>query len=283
MDKVQGEINAMLDALGGVPKEEPKEPEKKEPEKNEEVEEKVTEQKEEEKDDGGEKTEENADTDTGRKEEPEVDEKDKTIAELRAQIDKLSGGKEEPKKEEEKKEEPEKKAEFKEEPLKLDSHDFIGDDDPDDIVRDKESFNKLLNSVYAKGVSDAKKIATEGVLLSIPEIVRHNITLQNTLREVSEKFYKDNSDLTGFKKVVAAVFEEVAAENPGKKYTEIMDLVAPEARKRLGLAKAAKKEEKEKAPRLPEKKGGSRQSPSKPDTSSLQSEIEEMNKTIGRY
>lgn len=276
MGGVQEEINEMLNVLDGTSKEEVKEPEEKEEviEEKEEVEEKEEETEEEEtKEEGKEET----------KEEEELDDKDKTIAELRAQIDKLSG-KKVPEEEKEKDEEEPKKREFKEEPLKLETHDFIGDEDLDDLVRDKDLFNKLLNSVYSKGVADAKKIATEGVLLSIPEIVRHNITLQNTLKEISKKFYEDNGDLAGFKKVVAAVFEEVAADNPGKDYAYLMDLVAPEARKRLGLSKVAKREEREekKTPRLPEKKGGARQTPSKPNTSSLQSEIDEMNKSIGR-
>ncbi len=187
------------------------------------------------------------------------------------------------------KEEKRKKAD---EPLKLDETDFIGDLDPEDLVRDKVAFNKLLNAVYAKGVNDSKRIATEGVLNSIPDIVKHNLTLLTTLKEASDNFYKENKDLAPFKKVVAAVFEEIASANPDKKYSELMNLVGPEARKRLELHKKAtkKKDDKEdendkngKPPRLPGKVGSQRQTPSrKPNTSPLEDEISEMNKSLGR-
>ena len=189
--------------------------------------------------------------------------------------------------EEEKRKAEEEKKKKAEQPLSLEEQDFIGDLDLDDLVRDKVAFNKLLNSVYSKGVNDSKRIATEGVLNTIPEIVKHNLTLLTTLKEASDEFYKSNKDLVPFKRVVAAVFEEIAAKNPDKKYSELMNLTAPEARKRLELHKQAvnnaSSEDKGKPPRLPGAKSGQRQSPSqKPNTSALEKEISEMNKTLGR-
>jgi hypothetical protein len=176
-----------------------------------------------------------------------------------------------------------------EEPLKLEDQDFIGDLDLDDLTRDKTALNKILNAVYSKGVNDSKKIATEGVLNSIPDIVKHNLSLLTALKEASDNFYKENADLTPFKRVVATVFEEIAAKNPDKKYGELMNLVAPEARKRLELhqqaVKAEKKDgdEKGKPPRLHGVKGGQHRTPSqKPNTSALENEIAAMNKVIGR-
>jgi hypothetical protein len=172
-------------------------------------------------------------------------------------------------------------------PLQLEEQDFIGDLDLDDLTHDKTAFNKILNAVYSKGVNDSKRIATEGVLNTIPEIVKHNLTLLTTLKEASDEFYKSNADLVPFKRVVAAVFEEIAAKNPDKKYSELMTLTAPEARKRLELHKEAVKkvseEEKGKSPRLPGAKGGQRQSQSqRPNTSAIENEISAMNKAIGR-
>jgi len=191
--------------------------------------------------------------------------------------------------EEDKRKAEEEKKKKAEQPVSLEEQDFIGDLDLDDLVRDKASFNKLLNSVYSKGVNDSKRIATEGVLNSIPEIVKHNLTILTTLKEASDKFYDENKDLVPFKRVVAAVFEEIASKNPDKKYSELMELTAPEARKRLELHKQAAKKEKEgekesgKPPRLPGVKSGQRQTPSqKPNTSSLEKEIEQMNSTLRR-
>ncbi|MBE3140339.1 MAG: hypothetical protein IMZ53_07140 [Thermoplasmata archaeon] len=172
----------------------------------------------------------------------------------------------------------------KNEPLKLDAQDFIGELDIEDVIHDKEAFNKLLNSVYTKGVNDSKKIATEG----IPDIVKSNVNLLTSLKEASDNFYKENQELAPFKKVVAAVFEELAVKEPNKKYTELMNLVAPEARKRLGLTKQAAREEKDnkdekgKPPRLHGAKNNQRQHPSHKNPSALESEISEMNKVVGR-
>ncbi len=182
----------------------------------------------------------------------------------------------------------EEEAKKNNEPLKLDEQDFIGEQDLDELIHDKEAFNKLLNTIYIKGVNDSKKIATEGVLNSIPDIVKHNLTLLTTLKEASDKFYAENKELVPYKKVVAAVFEEIASKNPDKKYNELMNLVAPEARKRLNLQKQAVKEDKEsegkdgKPPRLHGARGNQRQAPSKQNISSLENEISEMNKTLGR-
>ena len=175
-------------------------------------------------------------------------------------------------------------------PLKLEDQDFIGDQDIEDIIRDKDTFNKLLNSVYTKGVNDSKKISTEDILSSIPDIVKHNLNLLTSLKEISDKFYNDNKDLVPFKRVVAAVFEDIAAQNPDKKYTELMNLVAPEARKRLDLHKQVMRKEKNEkggekkggGPRLPEAKSNLKHSLQKSNPTSLESEISEMNKLLGR-
>ena len=178
----------------------------------------------------------------------------------------------------------------KNEPLKLEDQDFIGDQDIEDIIRDKDTFNKLLNSVYAKGVNASKKISTEDILSSIPDIVKHNLNLLTLLKETSDKFYNDNKDLVPFKRVVAAVFEDIVAQNPDKKYTELMNLVAPEARKRLDLHKQVMRKEKNEkggekkggGPRLPEAKSNLKHSLQKSNPTSLESEISEMNKLLGR-
>lgn len=214
-------------------------------------------------------------------EEEEVD-KDKIIENLRSRINEKVDVKIT-----EEKVVTEKKEEKKEEPLKFEEQDFIGDLDLDDLTRDKTAFNKILNSVYAKGVNDSKRIATEGVLNSIPDIVKHNLTLLTNLKEMSDNFYNENKDLVPFKRVVAAVFEEVAAQNPDKKYNELMNLVGPEARKRLELHKQATKNDKaenddeNKPPRLHSTRSGQRQQTTKPNTSALEKEISEMNKSLG--
>jgi len=223
----------------------------------------------------------------------ETDE-DKQLADIedkeKAALSKINADREVKEKAEEKERLRLEKEKKKNEPLKLEDQDFIGDQDIEDIIHDKDTFNKLLNSVYTKGVNDSKKISTEDILSSIPDIVKHNLNLLTLLKETSDKFYNDNKDLVPFKRVVAAVFEDIVAQNPDKKYTELMNLVAPEARKRLDLHKQVRREEKNEkggekkggGPRLPEAKSNLKHSLQKSNPTSLESEISEMNKLLGR-
>jgi len=223
----------------------------------------------------------------------ETDE-DKQLADIedkeKAALSKINADREVKEKAEEKERLRLEKEKKKNEPLKLEDQDFIGDQDIEDIIHDKDTFNKLLNSVYTKGVNDSKKISTEDILSSIPDIVKHNLNLLTLLKETSDKFYNDNKDLVPFKRVVAAVFEDIAAQNPDKKYTELMNLVAPEARKRLDLHKQVMREGKNKnggekkggGPRLPNAKSNLKHSLQKSNSSSLESEISEMNKLLRR-
>ena len=270
--EVNKEIEEMLKGLGDPTPDSLKQDEE-EKEKEEVIEEKKEEKEEE-------KSEEKIEEEEEKEEDSESEEidKDKVIESLRQQLNERQALKE-------KKEESEEKGEKKEESLKLEETDFIGDLDLDDLTRDKDMFNKLLNAVYSKGVSDSKKIATEGVLMSIPDIVKHNVALVTSLTETRKKFYDENKDLSAYEGVVAVVFEELAAKNPDKIYSEILKDVGPEVRRRLGLQKDAKemeRRESSKAPRLPNSKGGPRSPGNKPETSALAKELEEMNKHLGR-
>ena len=163
---------------------------------------------------------------------------------------------------------------------KLDEIDFIGDADVDDITRDPKEFNKLLNKVFAQGVNTSRTVLGEGILRSIPDIVKTHVATVISLRESSEQFYKDNKDLTPFKKVVSNVFEEIAAENPDKNFSEILEDVGKESRKRLELYKEAIKPEPDnKPPKLPKIGGQQRGSSTKPSVSPMLAEIDAMNKS----
>ena len=165
---------------------------------------------------------------------------------------------------------------------KLDEIDFIGDADVDDITRDPAAFNKLLNKVFAQGVTTSRTVLGEGILRSIPDIVKKDVETVIALRESSEQFYKDNKDLEPFKKVVSNVFEEMAAENPNRKFSDMLEDVGTEARKRLELYKATiepKTKPDNKPPKLP-KIGGQQRGPStKPSVSPMLDEIDAMNKS----
>lgn len=207
------------------------------------------------------------------KKEPEPDEKDKTIAELRKRLD-----------EKEVKEEPEPEPEPKpEEPLKFESQDFIDkDEDLEDLIRDPGKLNEVFNKVYQRAVTDTRKVLGEGVLRSIPDIVRASVDMMDKLKQMYTKFYTDNEDLKPFKKVVAAVFEEVATDNPGKDMMDLLPMVADDARKRLELHKQATQTTDTKPPRLHTRKRRTALLEDKPNPDPLLNELDEMNSSIRR-
>jgi hypothetical protein len=199
------------------------------------------------------------------------DERDQTIADLRAKL-------------------AEKGSESKSTdapttltPLELESQDFIGDADVEGITTNKEALNKLLNSVYSKGITDARKIINEGISGSIPSLVTDQMSMATQMKEIKDNFYGENEDLKPFPNVVSTIFEELAKENPTETYINIIESVAPEVRKRLNLPEYVKKvDNKGNPPKLPRKKGKSGRAQPKPKTSSVESELDAMNEVLGR-
>lgn len=248
---------------------------------------KTVEEKKEEKETVVEEEDEKEETKEEEKVEVKIETKKEGIKDVKDTEQKDKGGeekgtKEEP--EEKQKDEVSKKADEVDTLLEIVEQDFLKGIDIYDLQSDPKSLNKVLNSVVARAVRESGTKVTEKVLLSIPEIVRANITVIRNLEKASEEFYDNNKDLKEFKKVVATVFEEVAAESPGKKIHELFDSVAKETRKRLGLKEAAVKESKAKAddpPSLP-KKGASVKQKDEPSVDPLQAELEAMTKTIRR-
>lgn len=206
---------------------------------------------------------------------PEPDEKDKTISELRT---KLAEATTKP---------PENKAPATTTEPEPEEQDFVADLDMDDLTRDPKELNKLLNKVARHTTETTRKSLGESVIKSIPDIVRANVDQLRDMEKMRTKFYGDNKDLEPFPKVVATVFEELAAANTDKTYNQVMDLVAPEARKRLELHKTATSnapgEKKTTPPKLPTVGGRSgKSSSSKPDTIGIENELDDMNKSLGR-
>ena len=167
--------------------------------------------------------------------------------------------------------------------------DFLKDVDVDEVVQDKESFNKLLNNIYKQALKDARldiKRNSETVLTTVPDRVVQSIEVKESLRKMSETFYERNKDLKPFSKVVGVVFEELAQQNPEKKYNEVLEMVGVETRKRLELKapdgnSPVEPKPKSSPPPLPRKQGGRVPKPSQ-ETNPLAAEIDAMNKVLGR-
>jgi hypothetical protein len=155
--------------------------------------------------------------------------------------------------------------------------DFVGNLDLDDLSRDPEALNKVLNAVYKKGLEAARSTSTQA-LSKLPDMIKENISVVQTLERTSREFYEKNKELEPYKDVVATVFGEVAAQNPDKTYQENLDLVGEEVRKRLKI-KPGDVINKDKPPRLP--KPGRQQRPTqKPEPTGFESELEAMEKAL---
>jgi hypothetical protein len=260
---IQNQISEMIDSLGNKPPEpeKPAEPEKAEEPVKEEVkkEEPVTEEK---------KEEARVETDVV------IDPRDTELESLRAKVLEFESKK--------------PKTEVKEEPTKVEiqEQDFLKDQDIDELTRDPAKLNKVFNDAVRKAVADSRTT----IMSELPTVVRNQQEVIESMRETTKEFYNSNPDLTGFKKVVQSVFEEIASTNPNQTYGEIIGKVAPEVRKRLELPSPTKTtenkqevKESNKPPALPS--SGSRAGRStkeEPSTNSLQSELEAMNKVLGR-
>jgi len=293
------EVAEMAKALEGETSEDPKDEKDPEPEPEPEPEPKSDDKSD---DDEGEEEGDGDSDDSGsddeggqelpkseeKEEKPsEIDQLKQTLVELRAELAELKAGK---KQEPEKPADPGPEKDKEEEPKE---HDFVGDLDLDEATRDPKVLNTVLNNIYKKAMIDSRT----AIIKQLPTIVEERITVQNALKKLSEDFYSENSDLKGFPKVVALVYNELASANPNSTIQDIMKDVAPEVRKRLGLPAERKVAEKKADDQKPDDKGTQRgrqgsRLPSKGrstgrlqtevDKNSFDSQIDEMNKVIER-
>jgi len=207
---------------------------------------------------------------------PSTDAPDDVITSLKAEIEELKSLIKSNHK-------PSTEAPSTEAPIAIENKNFIEDIDTEELSEDPEKLNELLNKVYQQAITDTRKVLGESILRSIPDIVKTNIAVISNLQKASEQFYEQNQDLKPFKKVVASVFEELASKNPDKQYNEILEIVGDEVRKRLDLhKKAVNKTNNKKSPRLPRKRSSAKTKHVKPEVEPLLSELEEMNKVLGR-
>lgn len=121
--------------------------------------------------------------------------------------------------------------------------DFLGDATIDDVLDNKEAFNKLLNSVVAQASGAAQKKAYEKVLLSVPDLVLGHINRQSVISKMVSDFYEANEDLIPVKRTVGAIANTVHAEHPDWQLEEVFKESAIRTRAVLGLKKRTEKKE----------------------------------------
>lgn len=155
--------------------------------------------------------------------------------------------------------------------------DFVGDLDLENLSENKEEANKLFNKIFKEAAKVKGVQQGPDLMAAIPALV----TAITGLQKATETFYEENPDLKPFMKVVGLTFEELAEKNPDKKYDELINDVAPLVRQKLELPEP-KKKGKETPPRLPRRKAKAGRVPDNQEPESTQSQIDEMNKTLGR-
>ena len=160
---------------------------------------------------------------------------------------------------------------------------FVTEDNFETITSSPEGLNKVLNALYQKAFAKAKaEVAekTEGVIMSVPGIVKNSMGISAKLKSVSDQFYKDNADLVPYKKAVGLVYENLQSANPGKTIEEIIAEVGPKVREVLELRKeAVKPKDENDPPPLHGVKGGPKPK-SKPNTDPFLKELEDMEKLV---
>lgn len=171
----------------------------------------------------------------------------------------------------------------------LEDKNFIDGIDIDDLTRDPNEFNKVLNNIYRQAVLRARddiKRQGEVIVRTVPTEVAKRMKDSEQLVKLTQTFYSENEDLKKFPKVVATIYEEVAAREPKSNIKDILRKVGDETRERLGLPKPKSgttvPKDDDTPPPLPRKKGGSRINPPKNEPSPLRKEIDEMNRSLGR-
>ena len=113
--------------------------------------------------------------------------------------------------------------------------DFVGDQDLDELLSDKNKFNEFLSGV----VNQVRNNTTEQVYRNLPQMVQTQVQSQNQLKTFVDEFYKQNEDLLPVRKTVGAVANEIAAEHPEYELNQLFSETEAKVRKMMGLKRDA--------------------------------------------
>jgi hypothetical protein len=116
-------------------------------------------------------------------------------------------------------------------------HNFLEGLDIDEVLSSSENFNKLLVSVYAKGMQEASKLSAENIMRNLPSVISQYVSQHVTMSEMVKDFYSSNPDLAGVKRTVAAVANEIANDDPNLTTPQVFEKTATRVRELLKLKK----------------------------------------------
>ena len=160
----------------------------------------------------------------------------------------------------------------------LEEVDFMGELDMEEVTSSSQAFNKLLNKVYGAGVDQGKSLR-EGVLKSIPPVIKSVVAQQTTLKDASDTFYNDNPDLDTVdrKRIVGLTAESLLSEHPEYNLEKLFEETEKKVRTTLNLKKKATTRSKEEAPSFSKKTKGKSKLKTKPKLTELQQDLDDMN------
>ncbi len=147
---------------------------------------------------------------------------------------------------------------------------IVSDEDYDKLLTDKGSLNALLNAVMTK----TRQITMEEVLRRTPILAAKEAHRAVAYNSMINDFFRANKDLLPQRKLTGIVFTEFLSKHVDKTYQEVLELVAPEVRKRLKMTKPEATKAKPKDPSFAPGTKGKKAAPTKP--SGLKSEIDEI-------
>ena len=118
--------------------------------------------------------------------------------------------------------------------------------DVESVITEQEYNNirQLSYNDFTVYVMRLVKLCVEEALKTLPVVIDHLSRQASYLKELSETFYNDNKDLVDHKRLVASVIEQTEIDNPGMKYSEILEKAAPEARKKIAMLSRIKDQDR---------------------------------------
>jgi len=125
------------------------------------------------------------------------------------------------------------------EPTPSGDHNFLEGLDIDDVLQSPEDLNNLLNKVYTRALNDAKTLAAEQIMSTLPRTIATHYAQQTAQTKLVENFYNENKDLAYVKKTVAAVANDIATNHPDYTLDQVFNEAATRTRKMLGLRKTS--------------------------------------------
>jgi hypothetical protein len=157
-------------------------------------------------------------------------------------------------------------------------YDYTGGIDLDDITTDPKAFNDVLKKVEARVRMAVAQEAAQSALLSIPDVVQHQIKQQAALNKLVETFYEENEDLKSVNHTVGMVAQNISSEHPDWTVKQVFDAAAAQTRTllRMPAPTEARTPAEPLKPAFAQRPGGRDRAAGTVNVSALQKQLDEL-------